>query len=56
MRALSVGALDFGAGEVCALSALCALSPSFTQFTEDLPPRLAGLVRWWRQVVKELPT
>jgi len=37
MRALSVGALDFGAGEVCALSALCALSPFFTQFTEDLP-------------------
>jgi hypothetical protein len=35
--------LDFGAGEECALSALCAISRSFTQFTEDLPPRLTGV-------------
>ncbi len=33
-----VRALDCGAGEVCALSALCAIIPSFTQSTEDLPP------------------
>ena len=50
--ALSVLALDFGAGEVGALS---AISLSFTQFSEDLPPRwpVSGQVSC--QVVKEGP-
>jgi hypothetical protein len=53
--ALSVLGLDFGLGEVCALSALCAISLSSRNSVRIFPHGWPESGQVWDQVVKERP-